>query len=461
MDRHLLPCRVVGFVALIIGGLGIESAWEGRAGSSWLTGDAIAAEPSRPAEGTIVTAQAAEPGPAPARKGAGRRALLVGVTKYDNLDRQYHLLGPANDVQLMRRLLQERYQFPPEGIVSLSEDEGTQARRPTRANIEREFLRLAEQANEGDQVVVLLSGHGARQPEPIPPDPEYPEPDGIDEIFLPADVRAWKGFPERVPNAIVDNEIGVWLRAIAAKRAYVWVIFDCCHSGTMTRGTELVRELPPGMLVPREEVDQARERTARRQGKTGARPSVKLAPFVPPQPTDNLVAVYACRPHEQTPESPQPPGAPDAKYYGLLTYTLVDILTKSATSKAPLTYRELVQRLQVRYAGRPQGSPTPLVEGEGQERIVLGTEQPMRSAWLLTRDKDGYKVNAGDLHGLTPGSILAMESPAGIDAEPKLLGHVRVVTTRPFDATVEPCAHRGSPFVSEFRRALLMPNGFH
>ena len=112
-----------------------------------------------------------------------------------------------------------------------------------------------------------------------------------------------EGIPERVPNAIVDNEIGAWLRAIAAKRAYVWVIFDCCHSGTMTRGAELVRELPPGMLVPREELDQARERTARRQGKTGARPSVKLAPFVPPQPTDYLVAVYACRPHEQTPES--------------------------------------------------------------------------------------------------------------------------------------------------------------
>ena len=94
----------------------------------------------------------------------------------------------------------------------------------------------------------------ARQPESIPPDPVYPEPDGIDEIFLPADVGTWKSFPERVPNAIVDNEIGVWLRAIAAKRAFVWVIFDCCHSGTMTRGIEVVRELPPGTLVPSEEL---------------------------------------------------------------------------------------------------------------------------------------------------------------------------------------------------------------
>ena len=451
MKRNLLPRWAANAAVAIGSGFGVAFgvASDCRADSSSADRGAAVPEVSRLTEGPVETYQAAETNPAPVGKRTDRRALLVGVTKYDNLDREQHLQGPANDVRLVRRLLQERYRFPAVSIVSLSEDEGVLARRPTRANIEREFLRLAEQANEGDQVVVLLSGHGARQPEPIPPDAEYPEPDGIDEIFLPADVRAWKGFPERVPNAIVDNEIGAWLRAIAAKRAYVWVIFDCCHSGTMTRGTELVRELPPGMLVPREELDQARERTARRQGKTGARPSIKLAPFVPPQPTDYLVAVYACRPHEQTPESPQPPGAPDAKYYGLLTYTLVDILTKSATSKAPLTYRELVQRLQVRYAGRPQGSPTPLIEGQGQDRVVLGTEQPMRSALLLTRDKDGYKVNAGDLYGLTPGSILAVESPAGGEQEPKLLGHVRVSATRPFDATVRPCAYRESPAASE------------
>jgi len=350
----------------------------------------------------------------------------------------------------MRRLLQERYKFPPDGIVFLSEDDGTQARRrPTRANIEREFHRLAEQVEEGDQVVILLSGHGDRQPESVPPDTDYPEPDGIDEIFLPADVGVWKGFPQRVPNAIVDDEIGTWLRAIAAKRAYIWVIFDCCHSATMTRESEVVRELPPGLLVPRAELDKARDRGVQRQTKTSVAASVKRPPFLPPQPSNYIVAVYACRPQEQTPECEQPSGAQDAKVYGLLTYSLVNILTKSANSKAPLTYRELVQRLQVQYAGRPQGSPTPLVEGDGQDRIVLGTEHPMRSAWLLTRDKDGYKVNAGDLHGLTPGSILTVESPAGMDAEPKLLGHVRVVTTRPFDATVEPCRYRGSPAPSE------------
>jgi hypothetical protein len=389
-------------------------------------------------------ARFAAPNSAPAGKDVNRRALLVGVTKYDHLPKEHHLIGPANDVRLMRTLLEKSYRFPAEGIVTLTEDEGVPARRPTRANIERAFRQLADQAREGDQVVILLSGHGHRQPENIPPDPQFPEPDGIDEIFLPADVREGEGTPMRVPNAIVDNEIGKWLRAITAKKAYVWIIFDCCHSGTMTRSTEVVRELPPNSLIPHEELEKARARAAKREKTRGAAPT-KAAPFIAREPSDYLVALYACRPNETTPECPQPAESRDAKFYGLLTYALADILTNSATSKAPLTYREVVQRIQVRYAGRPQGSPTPTAEGKGQDRVVLGTEQPARSRLLLTRDKGGYKVNAGDLYGLAAGSVLAVYSPAGKDAEPKLLGHVRVGVVQPFEAAVEPCAYEKTP----------------
>jgi hypothetical protein len=360
------------------------------------------------------------------------------------------LIGPANDARLMRRLLREHYQFPEEGIVTLTEDEGTPGRKPTRANIQRAFRRLADQAREGDQVVILLSGHGCRQPESDPPDPQFPEPDGLDEVFLPADIsRPGRGTPMRVPNAIVDNELGQWLRAITAKKAYVWIVFDCCHSGTMTRGTEVVRELPPDTLIPHEELDKARAKAAQRAKTRGGAPALS-GPFLARQPSDYLVALYACRSHETTPECPLPFGSPAAKYHGLLTYTVVDTLTKSAPSKAPLTYRELVQRIQVRYAGLAQGSPTPTVEGRGQDRVVLGTEQPDRPRLLLIRDRDSYKVNAGDLYGLTTGSVLAVSSPAGKDEEPKLLGHVRVGTLQPFEATVEPCAFEETPLAKDF-----------
>ena len=411
---HLSPTIAGVAVAIVAGlGLGFGAARGWRADSAQPAGEPVAPGLLRLAQKPAESSRAAKRAPAPVGKAVTRRALLVGVTKYEHLPVAQHLEGPAHDVQLMRRLLQERYQFPDEGIVTLTENEGNAARRPTRANVEREFHRLADQARAGDQVVVMLAGHGSRQPESNPPDPVNPEPDGIDEIFLPADVSVWKGPRERVPGAIVDNEIGAWLRAITAKEAYVWAIFDCCHSGTMTRGVETVRELPPGILVPEAELDKARRRAAERQGKTRTRgmSPEKPAPFVPQQPSDYLVAVYACRPGETTPESMQPPDSLHPESHGLLTYTLVEILARSAESKTSLTYRELVERLQVRYTGRPQGSPTPLVEGRGRDRIVLGTEQPARSPLLLTRVRDGYKVNAGDLYGLTPGASWRWSRP--------------------------------------------------
>jgi hypothetical protein len=125
-----------------------------------------------------------------------------------------------------------------------------------------------------------------------------------------------------------------------------------------------------------------------------------------------------------------------------LTYTLVQVLEEAAFT--PLTYRELAQRIQLRYGARPDGAPTPMVEGPGQARVVLGTERPKRSPLTLTRDQDGYHVNAGELHGLTRGSILAVHAPAGA-AAPELLGHVRVTSAGPFEALVVPCAHAGKP----------------
>lgn len=436
---------VLGSVAVVV--LAVLGLHYG--GLPWRHSEATPPPPEQtaPRDAAFPGTDGRETSPSSSRKPIRKHALLIGVTRYDHLPREKHLAGPANDVRLLRTLLEQQYQFPKEGIVCLTEEEGTPAQRPTRANIERAFLRLGEQAQAGDQVVILLAGHGSRQPESDPPDPQYPEPDGIDEVFLPADVRTGEGKPARVPNAIIDNEIGSWLRAITAKKAYVWIVFDCCHSGTMTRGTEVTRELPPGTLIPAAELERARQRAAQRGGKTPGPSSAKPAPFVPSELAGYLVAIYACRSHETTPECPQPPESSAAAYHGLLTYSLVDILTRSASSRAPLTYRELVQRLQVRYAGRPQGAPTPLVEGSGQDRVVLGTKQPRRSRLLLTRDREGYKVNAGDLYGLTPGSILAVDAPAGAEDRPQLLGHVRVLGTRPFDATVKPCAHEGSPLV--------------
>ena len=178
------------------------------------------------------------------------RALLVGCTKYDHLEPSLHLQGPANDVALMRSLLIERFAFPAERIVSLTELTGRADVRPTRANIEREFQRLGREALPGEPIVIFLAGHGSQQPDQDP-SPDDPEPDGRDELFLPADIQGWDGRAGRVPNAIVDDELRAWLSAIEKRGSAVTVIVDACCSGTMTRGVgERVRQIPPGLIAP-------------------------------------------------------------------------------------------------------------------------------------------------------------------------------------------------------------------
>ena len=184
MSRQHFPRWMADVAVVIVAGLGLGlgAARFWRADTYSPAQEPARLDVSRPAQERAEQSRATKPDPAPPRQAAGRRALLIGVTKYDHLPRDKHLDGPANDVRLMRRLLQERFQFPAEGIVTLTEDEGSPARRPTRANIEREFRRLADQAREGDQVVILLAGHGSQEPENSP-DPVNPEPDGLDEIF--------------------------------------------------------------------------------------------------------------------------------------------------------------------------------------------------------------------------------------------------------------------------------------
>jgi hypothetical protein len=395
----------------------------------------------------------------------GRSALLVGCTHYPHLPSAFELTGPANDVVMLKRLLTERFQFREQDVVVLVENVGDASLRPTRANIEREFRRLAERTTQGNQVVILLAGHGSQQPADDPNDPEDPEPDGFDEIFLPSDIRGWDGSRGTVENAIVDDELRAWLSDIERGGAAVWIIVDACHAGTMVRGSglEKVRQVPMELMVPEPELQEARARAARSGGvgrpapnaagsgdprrarpapSASARPG-SASPGGSAQPA-HWVAVYACQSSEPTVERPLPEDSQEPQPHGLLTYTINQVLTQTETA---LTYSELTQAVARQYTAWGRSFPTPLVEGTDRDREVLGVRKwPGRSGiQLQTGDQELWRVNAGALHGLTPGSVLAVYPPAGAKEASRLLGHVRVTGVRTFRADVQPCDRAGVP----------------
>ncbi len=380
-----------------------------------------------------------------------KHALLVGVSDYEHLDPKFNLVGPANDVLLMQDLLETQFGFPKANIKILAEHQGKSGW-GTRANIEAEFKRLAQVAKKGDQVFIMMGGHGSQQPED--PDAKEKEPDGLDEIFLPRDVGTWDGGTGRVKNAILDDEIGVWLKAIQDRDAHIFIMFDSCHSGTMVRGVnERARQCDPtGALgIPQEvltkaAIDARKKAVKKRGGSDSDRNSVTAD-------RPGIVALYACQSNEVTLEQNLPVHAEDAKSYGLLSFTLNEVVRGAAKNggKTP-TYRELIQRVHAKYKAMGRNSPTPEMEGDQEirDREFLGVKAwPGKARIVLKKDGSKWKINQGALTGMTEGSVLAVYPPVDEKDADKIVGHVEVSRVQMFSASVRPCDFEKIPANSE------------
>lgn len=367
---------------------------------------------------------------------SNRHALLVGCTKYDNRP-ESSLKGPANDVELMRDVLERNFHFDPKNIVVLCERAGGESR-PVHKAIKREFRALAERTQRGDEVLVLLSGHGSQQPDDHDPPKKL---DGLEQIFLAADIGIADKATGKVPNAITGDDLNQWISGITAKGAHVFVVVDACHSGTMLRGdVEVSREIPPDHLVPRESLDAAHERGRRNPRSVIVDQSTMTGLAAALQ---GSVALYAAKADETAPERPM---SDDGQTYGVLTFTLCQLLEHSANSGTPLTYRELAARLQSKYLamGRLNG-PTPFAEAAPSDldREVLGSAVHLgRSRIVLSRNSDNAPViNVGRLHGITKDSILAVYPPAGQSDSKKVVGYAIVTECGVLESQVAPAGH--------------------
>jgi hypothetical protein len=389
-------------------------------------------------------AVAAPPTPGPCafseqeQPGSGRFALLVGCTEYYH-NPQRNLQGPANDVILMQNLLTQKFDFDAHAICVLSEAGGPD-NTPTYAHIEREFQRLARTVRRGDQVVVLLSGHGSQQPDNEGGQGADAELDGLDETFLPADIGAWNKEKQAVENAIVDDQLCMWAKAITDRGALLWIVVDACHSGTVLRGDidEVARWIDPQELgIPDDALAAAR---ALSSSPRTVQPRVKREPLLLGELGDapDMVALYACQPEETAPERP-PYGSDETKPYGLLTYTLCSVLSEA---RSALTYHELAVRINERYIswGRRTG-PTPSVEGKCRNQLVLGSAVRPPALTLQINTGQELRVNGGQLHGLTTGTVLAVYRPPGADAADKVVGYVKIKNAEVLESVVEPCAY--------------------
>jgi hypothetical protein len=159
-----------------------------------------------------------------------KRALLIGINQYAP-PKGYqspmpsfrsvfkNLAGPVNDVRAFQSLLISKYGFSKKSIDTLLNSAAT--RKAILAAIQNLLLKC----QRGDVAFFMFAGHGSRVINTL-----SNEPDKRDESIVPADTY--------IPGVedIRDKELAVLFNRFIDKGIKLTVFFDCCHSGSLTRG---------------------------------------------------------------------------------------------------------------------------------------------------------------------------------------------------------------------------------
>ncbi|KAL8159347.1 hypothetical protein V2J09_000884 [Rumex salicifolius] len=155
-------------------------------------------------------------GPPPAARGK-KKAVICGISYRHS---RHELKGCINDAKCMKYLLINKFNFPADNILMLTEEETDPYRIPTKHNIRMAMHWLVAGCQSGDSLVFHYSGHGSQQR-----NYNGDEIDGFDETLCPLDFET--------QGMIVDDEINITLVRPLPAGAKLHAIIDACHSGTV------------------------------------------------------------------------------------------------------------------------------------------------------------------------------------------------------------------------------------
>jgi len=138
-----------------------------------------------------------------------KKALLIGI---NYIGTPYQLNGCINDVNSISDKLSTVFGFT--NITTLTDET---VLKPTRDNILNEFVKLLANAQSGDLLFVLYSGHGS-----YILDKNGDETDGQDEMIITSDLKG-----------IIDDDLKAIIKANLKKDVTLFAMFDSCFSGTI------------------------------------------------------------------------------------------------------------------------------------------------------------------------------------------------------------------------------------
>ncbi len=325
---------------------------------------------------------------AQARAGT-KRALLVGINVYQpDLNKRdesggvlklrqrrdgrvfTNLHGPLNDIEAMRQLLIARYGFEQTNIGMLRNEEAT------RNGIFAALEDLIDVSDTGDVAVFMFAGHGSQVL-----NRHSAEHDRKDESIVPAD--AYKGARD-----IRDKELAVLFNRLLDKGALPTLIFDCCHSGSMSR------EVFSDGLTPR-----------------ALEPAVESVPWLPP-PSVNPVDRGALTLSASQDYQYAWPLIENGQAQGAFASALIKSLRSSKPGESAQNIFLRTHALMQTYRHQQE----PVLEGLPERRLgpLFGTEpagsnhRPLVAATSISTANESLTIQGGLALGLNKGCVLRM-----------------------------------------------------
>ncbi len=155
------------------------------------------------------------------------RALIIGISTYKHSDKGLRpLFGAVPDAKRMESFITDKLGFANSDIKLLLNEQATAT------EIENTFCTwLITDTKPGDRVFFFFAGHGSQIK-----DDNGDEEDKMDETIV-----AYDADPKTQANEIRDDVFEKFISQLGGRKAVL--IFDSCHSGTISRSTLSTKDL--------------------------------------------------------------------------------------------------------------------------------------------------------------------------------------------------------------------------
>jgi len=315
---------------------------------------------------------------------AAKHALLIGIDEYPFKP----LHGPVNDVDALRQVLSQFWEFNKNEIITLTNEQAT------KKNIIEAIQSIIHKVKIDEQVLIYFSGHGTSHADP---DLVFPLPISSG-AFIPYDAAGAQSLTELRETLIIGRrDLYPLFSQLDQRSSNVFVIIDACYSGNSVRGNQ--RTLPQRYLS----LKTLLEKNQFASGNTSQR-SIKAIYELNEQdsnvyPYKNIYYLSASGEFEAAQDiSPaflsQYPTF-DGKPHGAFTDTLLQILSlqisADVNNDGTISYAELKQvtrglMVQRGFLHTPQGLPS-----LAQDQRYIAGKRILASTPLLSKKDHHYR----------------------------------------------------------------------